>query len=116
MNRILIVEDELRIASFLEKGLRKNGFHTAIATDGEQALEMVADNPYDLLLLDIGLPIKDGWTVLAELRQQGENLPVIIVSAKEEEKKSHLANDYVKKPFSFEELLQRIRNYLPRVA
>ena len=60
MSRILIVEDESRIAAFVEKGLRKNGFSTAIAADGEQALLMTQSNDFDLLILDLGLPIMNG--------------------------------------------------------
>jgi DNA-binding response OmpR family regulator len=112
MNRILIVEDESRIASFIDKGLKKNGFHTAIATDGEEALRMVSQDNFDLLLLDVGLPIKDGWTVLAELRHQGQQIPVIIVTARDESAKQNLASDYITKPFQFQDLLKCIYNHL----
>lgn len=112
MNRILIVEDESRIASFIDKGLKKNGFQTAIATDGEQALKMVSRDNFDLLLLDVGLPIKDGWTVLAELRHQGQQIPVIIVTARDENGKQNLADDYITKPFQFQALLKCIHNHL----
>jgi DNA-binding response OmpR family regulator len=112
MNRILIVEDESRIASFIDKGLKKNGFQTAIATDGEQALKMVSQHSFDLLLLDVGLPIKDGWTVLAELRHQGQQIPVIIVTAKEEKEQPYLADDCITKPFQFQDLLKCIHNHL----
>lgn len=81
MSRILIAEDESRIAAFIEKGLQKNGFDTAIATNGEEALQMAESNGFDMLLLDLGLPIKDGWTVLQELRDRGKKIPIIIVSA-----------------------------------
>lgn len=113
MNRILIAEDESRIASFIEKGLRKNGFSTAVAADGNQAVSMAETGDFDLLLLDIGLPGKDGWAVLKSLRSQGKHLPVIIVSARDEVKDKVIgrlsgANDYVTKPFKFRELLARV--------
>jgi DNA-binding response OmpR family regulator len=113
MNRILIAEDESRIAAFIEKGLRKNGFMTAIAEDGNQAACMAESGEFDLLLLDIGLPGQDGWAVLKTLRSQGKELPVIVVSARDEvrDKIAGLnsgANDYVTKPFQFKDLLNRI--------
>lgn len=117
VNRILIVEDEFRIAAFLQKGLRKNGFATAIAEDGNQALLMTQSGNFDLLLLDLGLPVKDGWTVLKELREQGKQLPVIIITARDNERGRAIglaagANDYVTKPFRFDELLTRVRAQL----
>ena len=117
MSRILIAEDESRIAAFIEKGLQKNGFDTAIATNGEEALQMAASNGFDMLLLDLGLPIKDGWTVLQELRDRGQKIPIIIVSARDdiEGKRAGLQNgatDYVTKPFRFQDLLQSVRSHL----
>ena len=114
MSRILIAEDEPRIASFVQKGLRANGFTTAIASDAQEALNMVLGGDFDLMLLDLGLPIKDGLTVLEELRGQGAKLPIIILTARDDikDKVAGLesgADDYVTKPFSFEELLARIR-------
>lgn len=123
-DRILIAEDEPRIAAFLEKGLRTSGFTTAVAKDGHEASIMAQSGEFDLLILDIGLPGKDGWMVLEELRGQGEQLPIIILSARDEvsDKVAGLeggADDYVTKPFRFEELLARVRlrlrdNRLPR--
>lgn len=120
MNRILIAEDESRIASFIEKGLRKNGFITAVAEDGNQAVSMAETGDFDLLLLDIGLPGKDGWAVLKSLRSQGKQLPVIIVSARDEVKDKVIgrvsgANDYVTKPFQFRELLVRVCTQLDQL-
>ncbi|MCA1992115.1 MAG: response regulator [Coleofasciculus sp. S288] len=117
MNRILIAEDESRIASFIEKGLRKNGFATVIAEDGEQAVSMAETEDFDLLLLDIGLPSRDGWDVLKTLRSQGKQLPIIIVSARDEIRDKITgfkggANDYVTKPFQFKDLLARINTQL----
>ncbi|MCU0537406.1 MAG: response regulator transcription factor [Hydrococcus sp. Prado102] len=114
MNRILIAEDEPRIVSFLEKGLRANGFTTTNATNSDEVIAMALDNSFDLLLLDLGLPGKDGLTVLEELRGQGVMLPIIILTARDEinDKVAGLeggADDYLTKPFRFEELLARIR-------
>ncbi len=114
MKRILIAEDEPRIAAFLEKKLRENGFTTTIAEDGYEALNLVRHEQYNLLILDLGLPGIEGTEVLEELRGQGEEIPIIILTARDEvsDKVSGLeggANDYVTKPFSFEELLARIR-------
>ena len=114
MNRILIAEDEPRLAAFLEKGLRANGFTTTTIGDGVRAATMARDEDFDLFVLDIGLPGKDGFAVLRELRADGQRLPVIILSARDEitDKVSgleHGADDYVTKPFRFEELLARVR-------
>ena len=114
MNRILIAEDEPRLASFLEKGLRSNGFVTTTVGDGARAVVMADDEDFDLLVLDLGLPVKDGLTVLQELRAAGRRMPVIILSARDDvrDKVSGLeygADDYVTKPFRFEELLARVR-------
>lgn len=114
MKRILIAEDEPRIVAFLEKGLRANGFTTAVAKNGLEAVSIADSNDFDLLLLDIGLPGKDGWTVLEELRGRGEHLPIIILTARDgvEDKVAGLeggADDYMTKPFRFEELLARVR-------
>jgi two-component system, OmpR family, copper resistance phosphate regulon response regulator CusR len=113
MNRILIAEDETRLAAFIAKGLQKSGFKTAIAEDGQQAVEMAKREEYELLLLDLGLPLKDGWAVLKELRQMGKKLPIIIVTATDERNRTVAlasgANDYLTKPFRFNDLLQKVR-------
>ena len=121
MSRIVIAEDEDRLAAFIDKGLRKNGFATLIATDGEQAILMSQSSDVDLVLLDLGLPIKDGWTVLRELRCQGEQKPIIIVTANDDDGNRTLAlklgaNDYVTKPFGFNDLLTRIRTQLDNIS
>jgi two-component system, OmpR family, copper resistance phosphate regulon response regulator CusR len=114
LSRILIAEDERRIASFLEKGLRANGFSTEVAADGEEALHCARSGKFDLLILDLGLPGKDGFAVLRELRQAGRQLPVVILTAKDSVGDTVAgleggADDYITKPFSFDELLARVR-------
>jgi DNA-binding response OmpR family regulator len=114
MSHILIAEDEARIAAFLEKGLQSHGFTTTIAANGLEALNLVKVRQFDLLILDLGLPKKDGLEVLEELREHGEKLPVIILTARDDihDKVAGLeggADDYVTKPFRFEELLARVR-------
>jgi DNA-binding response OmpR family regulator len=114
VSRILIAEDEGRIASFLEKGLRANGFTTTVTEDGREALDLADSDDFDLLILDVGLPGRDGFSVLRELRERGRSLPVIILTARGsvEDTVAGLeggADDYVPKPFRFEELLARVR-------
>jgi DNA-binding response OmpR family regulator len=114
VNRILVAEDEPRIASFLEKGLRANGFATVTAQDGPSALEIALAEPVDLVVLDIGLPVMDGFTVLRQLRGQGCTVPVIILTARDSVSDTVAgleggADDYMAKPFRFEELLARVR-------
>ncbi len=114
MARILIAEDEPRIASFLSKGLRANGYTPTVAEDGVEALVRARSGEFDLLLLDLGLPRKDGLTVLHELRASGDRTPVIILTARDGVADTVAgleggADDYVTKPFIFEELLARVR-------
>ena len=114
MSRILIVEDEARIASFLEKGLRANGFSTQVADDAVGALSFARTGAFDLLVLDLGLPDRDGLEVLRELRSEGVALPVIILTARDSVGDRVVgleegADDYITKPFRFEELLARVR-------
>lgn len=114
MSRILIAEDEPRIAAFLEKGLRASGFTTAVANSGQDVLDKAIGHNFDLLILDLGLPDRDGFQILRELRGQGESLPIIILTARDDltDKVAGLeagADDYVTKPFRFAELLARVR-------
>lgn len=112
MKSVLIAEDEALIASFIEKGLRKNGFNTIIASDGEQAVLIAQEHKFDLLLLDLSLPIKDGWTVLNELKARDSQIPIIIVTAWDGIHHHHQGYDYIVKPFRFYDLLERAYNYL----
>ena len=114
MSRILIVEDEPRFASFLDKGLSANGYTTKVAADGRTATAVADDDEFDLVVLDLGLPDIDGIEVLRVMRRQGVTLPVIILTARDDtrDKVSGLdagASDYITKPFSLEELLARVR-------
>jgi DNA-binding response OmpR family regulator len=114
MNRILIAEDEPGIAAFLEKGLRAEGFATLVVDDGATAAAIARERDFDLMILDLGLPLLDGHKVLAEIRSRGERLPVIILTARKGVGDTVRgleggADDYVTKPFRFEELLARVR-------
>ena len=114
MTRILIAEDEERLASFLEKGLRSSGYTTTVVPDGPGATTLARDDEFDLLILDLGLPGKNGLSVLRDLRREGQRLPVIILTARDDpaDKVAGLeagADDYLAKPFHFEELLARVR-------
>ena len=114
MSRVLIVEDEWRLSSFLEKGLRANGFTTTTAPDGRTARVLAADDEFDLMLLDLGLPDVDGLDLLRELRARGLKLPTIVLTARDDADDTVAgleggADDYVTKPFRFEELLARVR-------
>jgi DNA-binding response OmpR family regulator len=112
--RILIVEDEERIASFLAKGLRSDGHLTTCVGDGHNGLDRALSGDFDLVVLDIGLPGIDGFEVLDQLRSQGSSVPVIVLTARDSvgDTVSALeggADDYMPKPFRFAELLARVR-------
>ncbi|WP_313356581.1 response regulator transcription factor [Microbacterium sp.] len=114
MNRILVAEDEERIASFIEKGLRANGFRSEVVSDGNDAVAFARSGDFDLMVLDIGLPGLDGFSVLRRLRAERIELPIIILTARDavEDTVAGLsggADDYMRKPFAFDELLARIR-------
>jgi len=117
--RILLVEDETKIASFIERGLKEQHYAVDVAADGEEGLYLAEINPYDLILLDIMLPKKDGITICRELRDQKINAPILMLTARDavKDKVSGLnagADDYLTKPFSFSELLARVRALLRR--
>jgi DNA-binding response OmpR family regulator len=114
VSRILIAEDEDRIASFIEKGLVAAGFSTVVVRTGTDALDYAITGGFDLLILDIGLPGLDGYEVLRQLRADGSELPVVVLTARDsaEDTLASLeggANDYMSKPFRFDELLARVR-------
>lgn len=119
MTRILIVEDEQRIASFVRKGLSANGFDPHVVTDGPSAIEAALIGEFGLIILDIGLPGQDGFSVLRALRQARVSTPVIILTARDSLRDTVAgleggADDYMTKPFRFEELLARVRLRLRR--
>ncbi|MCX2749722.1 response regulator transcription factor [Arthrobacter sp. MI7-26] len=114
MSRILIAEDEARISTFMEKGLRAAGHTPSVVADGITALDYATSGQFDLLILDAGLPRLDGFTVLGLLRETKVRLPVIMVTARTSVHDTVAgldggADDYLAKPFRFEELLARIR-------
>ncbi|MGE2688678.1 response regulator transcription factor [Mycolicibacterium pulveris] len=114
MARILIAEDEPRIASFIEKGLAANGFTTSVVADGPSAYDYAVSGGFDLMVLDIGLPEMDGFAVLRRLRAENHPIPVIVLTARTSVHDTVAgleggADDYMPKPFRFEELLARIR-------
>ena len=114
MNRILIVEDEEHISSFLKKGLRSNGYTASVAETGHDALALARSGEFDLVILDIGLPDMDGYEVLQRLRSGNQHMSVVMLTARDAvtDRVAGLeqgADDYVTKPFSFDELLARVR-------
>ncbi|NNM53511.1 MAG: response regulator transcription factor [Spirochaetales bacterium] len=115
--RILVVEDEAKIANFIQKGLREEGYTVEVASDGEQGLRRVLAEPFDLMVLDLTLPEMDGLEVCRTVRDKGLLLPVVMLTARDgvEDKVRGLdigADDYVTKPFEFEEFLARVRSHL----
>jgi two-component system copper resistance phosphate regulon response regulator CusR len=119
--RILIVEDDAKSAGYLKKGLSENGFVADTAHDGETALDLAASSNYQLIILDLLLPKKDGWSVLSSLRSRGDQTPVICLTARDRvtDRVRGLesgADDYLTKPFAFSELLARIKTLLRRAA
>ncbi|KKW65565.1 DNA-binding response regulator [Mycolicibacterium elephantis] len=114
MARILIAEDEPRIASFIEKGLSANGFTTTVVADGPSAYDYAVSGGFDLMVLDIGLPEMDGFALLRRLRAENHPIPVMVLTARTSVQDTVAgleggADDYMPKPFRFEELLARIR-------
>ena len=117
--KLLIVEDERKTATYLKKGLSENGFVVDLAATGEEGLHLADTGDYDLVVLDVMLPDRDGWSVLSELRRSGKQTPVLFLTARDtvQDRVKGLeygADDYLVKPFAFSELLARIRSVLRR--
>src|SRR6059058_1599406 len=117
--RILVVEDDRKVASFIRKGLEEEGHTVDVAPDGEAALTRALDAPPDLLVLDVMLPKRDGFSVLKALRADGLKAPVLMLTARDAvgDRVAGLdlgADDYLTKPFAFEEFLARVRALLRR--
>jgi heavy metal response regulator len=112
--RILVIEDEVKIAQFIKRGLKEEGYAVDIAGDGEEGHFMLSSNEYDAIILDLMLPKIDGLTLCRTLRKDGNQTPIIMLTAKDtvKDKVKGLdsgADDYLPKPFAFEELLARVR-------
>jgi len=119
--RVLIVEDDQQIASFVTKGLQQAGFAVDHAADGESGLHMARVNPYDALIVDLMLPKRDGFSLIEGLRSRGDGTPVLILSARgslDDKLKGFQvgSDDYLTKPFSFAELLARLQALLRRTT
>lgn len=115
--RILVIEDEKKIADFIKRGLKEEGYAADVAYDGEQGQFLAKTNNYDLILLDLMLPKIDGLTLCKNLKREGLTVPIIMLTAKDtvDDKVAGLdtgADDYITKPFVFEELLARVRAVL----
>jgi two-component system, OmpR family, copper resistance phosphate regulon response regulator CusR len=117
--RLLVVEDDRRVAGFIEQGLREEGYAVDLARDGDEATMLAHVNEYDVILLDVVLPKKNGFQVATELRSEGRNTPILMLTSRDavEDVVRGLdagADDYLAKPFPFDELLARIRALLRR--
>ncbi|HPF40245.1 MAG TPA: response regulator transcription factor [Phycisphaerae bacterium] len=117
--RALIIEDDSGVSRFIDRGLRENGFITEVAADGEEGMRRATGADFDVIILDLMLPVRDGFSVLRELRRRGDKTPVICLTARDavDDRVMGLdsgADDYLVKPFSFAELIARIRALLRR--
>ena len=119
--KILVVEDEPKTTAYLRKGLTENGFAVDVSQHGEEGLRLARIGSYDLLILDVMLPERDGWSILAELRGAGQQTPVLFLTARDavQDRVKGLklgADDYLVKPFAFSELLARVQSILRRTT
>lgn len=117
--RVLLIEDKRKTAAFLAKGLQEDGLTVEVAHDGETGLELARASRHDLLIVDVMLPKKDGWAVVAELRKSGVRTPILFLTARDSvrDRVKGLelgADDYLVKPFAFSELLARVHSLLRR--
>lgn len=117
--RVLIIEDDPKVAAFIKKGLEEEQYAVDLSSDGEDGLHWALENPYDVIILDVMLPVKDGLEVCRGIRASGSHTPILMLTARDrlEDKVLGLntgADDYLTKPFSFEELLARVRAVLRR--
>jgi len=117
--RVLIVEDDAKAAAYLRKGLTENGFVVDVVGHGEDGLHLLLTVQYDLAILDVMLPQRDGWSILAELRRRGKQTPTLFLTARDtvQDRVKGLelgADDYLVKPFAFSELLARVHSILRR--
>lgn len=119
--RILVVEDEKKLTSFIQRGLKEQGYAVDVAYDGDEGLYLAEANPYDLIVLDIMLPGKNGILICRELRKKNINVPILLLTARDEVKDKVTgldagADDYLTKPFAFGEFLARVRALIRRKA
>lgn len=117
--RILIIEDEKKIGVYLRKGLAENGFSADLADDGETGAHLACEEDYALVILDVMLPGRNGWSIVSQIRQHGKQTPVLFLTARDAvaDKVRGLelgGDDYLVKPFAFSELLARVRTLLRR--
>src|SRR5436309_2351543 len=117
--RILVIEDETKTREYLKKGFSENGFVVDTATDGETGFHLALTGEYDLIVLDIMLPGRDGWSIISDVRKRGKTTPTLFLTARDavQDRVKGLelgADDYLVKPFAFSELLARVRSLLRR--
>src|SRR5437870_349027 len=117
--RILLIEDEKKTAAYLAKGLGEAGFQVATASDGEAGLDLALAKTFDLFIIDIMLPKRNGWSIVATLKRKDVRTPILLLTARDSvrDRVKGLelgADDYLVKPFAFSELLARIRSILRR--